>query len=415
MPSPTPFQEPFRAAVEDGTIVGVVLAATNKSGTLNYAEAFGKTGASPDADALTVEATFWIASCTKLVTTIATLQCIERGLFALDAPDDIARLLPEYASPELLRGFDEDGQPTTKPAENRITMRQLLTHTSGLAGEFGNPELSAWRAGRKRKGHASETDVVERLQSPLVFEPGEGWDYSTLGMDWVGQIIERANGNVSLERYVQDNICGPLGMHDTTFHLERVAGVAQRLAGMSVRAGENGRLAHMPGHLMHDPAAYGSGGGGLYASAPDFLKVLTSIMRDDGKLLRSESVADMFVPQLSPASKDAWMGKLQVDVVNRIMTGGMKVGTDLSWGLGGMCSLADTEGKRKKGSLAWGGYPNLFWWIDREGGMAGLYASQVIPAGDPQSTALFAEFEAGVYQMAITEGSARDEATPSQV
>ncbi|KAF7970768.1 hypothetical protein HWV62_25731 [Athelia sp. TMB] len=393
------FQDTFRTAVESGSIIGAVVVAENKSGTFSYAEAFGQADASLDPQALTPHATFWMASCTKLLTTIASLQCVERGLLALDVPADIARLLPEYAHPEVLVGFDAHGAPLTRLAKGRITLRQLLTHTSGLASDFGNPQLSAWRMRRGEGPRFSEADVVGRLQSPLVFEPGEGWDYSTLGMDWVGQIIERANGGITLEKYMQEHIFQPLGMESTTFHLEQKEEVRGRLTGMSVRAGETGGLVHMQGHLMHDPASYGSGGGGLYASAPDFLKVLVSILRDDGKLLKSASIAEMFSPQLSLVNKDVWMSKLKVEVVNRIMTGGMKVGTDLSWGLGGMCTLKDVEDRRSKGSLAWGGYPNLFWWIDREGEIAGLYASQVIPAGDPKSTALFAEFEAGVYQM----------------
>lgn len=85
---------------------------------------------------LTLDSTFWIASCTKLLTTIACLQGVERDFFSLDSPDDIARFLSEIASPDILTGFDAEGKPITVPAKKRFMLRQLLTHTSGMSYEF---------------------------------------------------------------------------------------------------------------------------------------------------------------------------------------------------------------------------------------------------------------------------------------
>ncbi|KZP22318.1 hypothetical protein FIBSPDRAFT_890437 [Athelia psychrophila] len=127
----------------------------------------------------------------------------------------------------------------------------------------------------------------------------------------------------------------------------------------------------------------GLGGGGVYGSPVEYLRVLGSLLRDDGKLLQSASVDELFRPQLSKA----------------IPAGNIPVGTDASWGLGGMTTLEDVDGRRRKGSVAWGGLPNLFWWMDRETGVVGVYASQIVPPRDAQSKELFEAFERHVYKM----------------
>ncbi|KZP22694.1 beta-lactamase [Athelia psychrophila] len=392
--------EIFRAAIENKVIPGVVLVATNKAGTLNYAKAFGQTGVSPDAKPLTLDSTFWLASTSKLITTIAALQCVERGLFSLDSPDDIARLLPELAAPEILTGFDAEGKPVTTPAKNRITLRQMLTHTAGMTYEFMDPLLSTWR--KTPEGSRAHDDAfVGAYLMPLVYEPGTSWRYS-MGIDWAGKLVERANGGVALEAYMQQYIWGPLNMQDITFHLEKNARVAQRRVEMTARVPDSELLVLDTTKNMFAPdvVSYASGGVGLWGSASDYLKVLTSILRDDGKLLGSETVAEMFKPQLSPASKDDWMTLLKNPAGNAALTGNVPMGMELSWGIGGFQSLEDMPGgRRKKGSLAWIGLPNLFWWIDPEAGVAGLYASQIVPT-DRKSTDLFATFEKDVYDQA---------------
>ncbi|KZP25124.1 beta-lactamase/transpeptidase-like protein [Athelia psychrophila] len=312
----------------------------------------------------------------------------------------IARLLPELAAPEILTGFDAEGKPVTTPAKNRITLRQMLTHTAGMTYEFMDPLLSTWR--KTPEGSRAHDDAfVGAYLMPLVYEPGTSWRYS-MGIDWAGKLVERANGGVALEAYMQQYIWGPLNMQDITFHLEKNARVAQRRVEMTARVPDSELLVLDTTKNMFAPdvVSYASGGVGLWGSASDYLKVLTSILRDDGKLLGSETVAEMFKPQLSPASKDDWMTLLKNPAGNAALTGNVPMGMELSWGIGGFQSLEDMPGgRRKKGSLAWIGLPNLFWWIDPEAGVAGLYASQIVPT-DRKSTDLFATFEKDVYDQA---------------
>ncbi|KZP11427.1 beta-lactamase [Athelia psychrophila] len=387
----------FRAAVENKTIPGAVLVATNRSGTLNYAAAFGNAGASPDSTPLAIDSVFWIASCTKLLTTIAALQCVERGLFALDAPADVAHLLPEYVAPVVLAGFDARGEAIINPAARGITLRHLLTHTGGMGYDTRGP-LAAWRGSRGEKpARAFQGDIAGGMRMPLLFEPGEGWNYGT-GVDWAGKMVERANRGMSLDVYMRENLWEPLGLRSMTFHLEQREDIRGNLVEMARRTPESGALVPSAGHIIANPSKDAMGGIGLYGSAEEYLQILASLLRDDGKLLTSQSVTEMFAPQLSPACKEMWMRKVKAR--NYVLTGGLKIGADLTWGLGGLCTLEDVEGRRKKGSLSWGGLPNLFWWIDRESGVAGMYASQVLPQGDPLSCELFAEFEKYVYKNA---------------
>jgi CubicO group peptidase (beta-lactamase class C family) len=134
----------------------------------------------------------WLASCSKLVTTIAALQCVERGLFTLDDPADVDRLLPEWKDSEVLTGFNEDGQPVLQPAKEKITLKQLLTHTSGVAYDVMHPLLMQWRQSQGQELLAIKTPITVGFKHPLVFEPGTGWMYGA-GLGLAGLMVARAN------------------------------------------------------------------------------------------------------------------------------------------------------------------------------------------------------------------------------
>jgi CubicO group peptidase (beta-lactamase class C family) len=113
----------------------------------------------PDAPPINEDSTFWIASCTKLFTTVAAMQCVEKGLITLD--EDISRILPEWSSPDILTGFDkESGEPLLKKATKKITLRLMLTHSSGMGYDFLSPDLMKWREWHKQDVKALEGDIV---------------------------------------------------------------------------------------------------------------------------------------------------------------------------------------------------------------------------------------------------------------
>ncbi|SLM40580.1 Beta-lactamase/transpeptidase-like [Lasallia pustulata] len=205
-------------------------------------------------------------------------------------------------------------------------------------------------------------------------------------------MVRRASDGIKLGEYMQKHIWGPLDMTSITFHLEERPDVEARLSDMSIRT-PTGDLAFIPGHLIEDPVRDDLGGGGSYSSAPDYLKVLASILRNDGQLLQTQTVHEMFKPQLSPQAKEMFQKVLTTPEVNDGMTGGVKIGTSVNWGLGGFLVEEDTDGGRRKGSLAWVGMPNLYWWVDRETDICALYATQVVPPGDTKTLNFVHAFE----------------------
>lgn len=126
-----------------------------------FIRAFGTTTVHDDAPPLRTDSVMWLASVTKLLTTIAALQCVEKGLFGLDEP--ISKVLPAWANPDILTGFDEiTGEPMFRKATKAITLRHLLTHTSGMALEQGHPLLARWRSWTQGKtGHEALQSVSE--------------------------------------------------------------------------------------------------------------------------------------------------------------------------------------------------------------------------------------------------------------
>src|SRR5947209_1986259 len=139
----------FSAAANRQEIPGVVAVAANDSEII-YEGAFGKRDLGKP-NPMTVDSVFWIASMTKAVTTAGAMQLVEQGKLQLDEP--IGPLIPELASLRVLDGFDESGAPKLRPAKNQITLRQLMTHTSGFCYDMWNARMSP--ASRARAGNTA--------------------------------------------------------------------------------------------------------------------------------------------------------------------------------------------------------------------------------------------------------------------
>jgi len=233
-----------------------------------------------------------------------------------------------------------------------MTLRQLLTHSSGMGYDWLNPELMKLAAHRKNSTFAERSGNFV-----LTFEPGEGWDYSA-GIFWAGKVVERINGDMSLEDYFARYILKPLDMQSTTFHLDRRPDIRARMPTMTIRKEGTGELVASRKPIWTDPDPDESGGAGLYSSVQDYMKVLTSLLKDE-KLLKKAAVAEMFRPQLDD---DRYiMALLDIPDYNRLLTGGLPGGFRVNYGIGGLIILDEMVTGRKKGSMSWGGYPNLFW------------------------------------------------------
>ena len=298
-----------------------------------------------------------IASTTKLITSVAAMQCVDRGLIGLD--DDVVPVTPELHGIQLLTGFDGD-QPRLREPEKPITLRRLLSHSSGFCYDVLSDLLVKWREICHSPMQPERPTLPERFLYPLVFEPGAEWVYSP-SIDWAGRVIERVT-NMALEDYLQAYICTPLGITSMTFSLQKHPELLARRADMTVRNDETGRLEHSDENYWHKDPDDAMGGMALYASPEDFFKVMRSLLANDGRLLSPNAAEEFFAPQLTDAARASQMRFLSNPRWNLLMGGFLPYGLAKDHALGGILAAEDTEeGWRRKGTMAWTGRPNLFW------------------------------------------------------
>jgi len=366
-------------------IPGVVAVAA-RGGEVIYQGAFGKRDLSRD-DPMTVDSVFWIASMTKAITTAGAMQLVEQGKLSLDEP--IGKLLPDLASPMVLEGFDEQGEPKLRAAERPITLRRLMTHTAGFCYTMWNSDMA--RYVEKTGLPAVTTCKNDSLKTPITTDPGTRWEYGT-NIDFVGKAVEAVSGQ-RLDAYLRDHIFAPLGMSDTGFKI--TDSMRKRLVGMHSR-GSDGALAPLPFELEQDPEFH-MGGGGLYSTAGDYIKFCQMILnkgRGNGEeVLRPETVTmmaqnhigDLVVTRMTSAapiySNDV---DLYPDMVKK-------------WGLSFLINTAQTPEGRSPGSLAWAGLANTYYWIDPSRDVCGVILMQLLPFADGKCLETFAGFERGVY------------------
>ncbi|KAI0670192.1 beta-lactamase/transpeptidase-like protein [Trametes maxima] len=396
------FEGELEHAIAEREIPHAVLFATNKSGSWRYWKAFGPHSLADDADQRRVDhdSIMWIASCTKLQTSIAVMQCVERGIVDLD--ESVYTHLPELKNREILTGFDASGQPTYRTNPTEITLRHLLTHASGFGYNDSHPLLVQWR--RWRNERALGRTVVERYNFPLLFEPGTSWMYGC-GHDWAGLLVARATGSRSLEDYFRAHIWEPLGLTDFTFSLSARPDLAARRVPVSDRDAETGKVV-APSRLWRDAYEVADeplGGQGLYGCAREYSVLLESLLRDDGRLLSSAGVERLLAPSLSAASKE-WLVEALKEEPARLALGGAPRGTKLDYACGGLVFVEDVDGWQGEGTVTWGGYPNLTWWIDRKAGVAGCWFGQLVPPGDAKVVAMTRRFEEMVYAKSKVPG-----------
>lgn len=164
------FEGYVEKAIKDNVLQGCVAYAQDKSGKLSYAKAFGKQSLDADAKDWQLDTTLQIASMTKLLTSVAVLQVVERGLIGLD--DDVAKYVPELPAQGLLKAVDAHGKAMTEPLKNKVTLRLLLTHSAGTIYDFFDPRLSQVKQAKGLPPGGGST-IDERALYPFVYEPGK--------------------------------------------------------------------------------------------------------------------------------------------------------------------------------------------------------------------------------------------------
>ena len=366
-------------------IPGVVaIAATAKD--VIYQSAYGKRDLSKDG-AMTLDSVFWIASMTKAITSAAAMELVEQGKLSLDAP--IGKVLPDLASPQVLEGFDSNGEPKLRPAKNPITLRHLMTHTAGFCYDTWNGDMVKYL---EKTGTPSITTCKNAaLKTPIMSDPGTRWEYGT-NIDFVGKAVE-AVSSTRLDAYLRDHLFTPLGMTDTGFKLGEAQ--RQRLVGMHAR-GPGGSLAPIPFEVVQDPEFH-MGGGGLYGTAGDYIKFTQMILnkgRGNGtQVLKAETVAMMGQNHIGELN----MTKMTSAVPFATNDVDLYPGMAKKWGLSFLINTAKTPEGRSPGSLAWAGLANTYYWIDPSRDVTGVILMQVLPFVDQKCLEAFAGFERGVY------------------
>lgn len=331
------------------------------------------------------------------------LQCVENGLIGLDDP--VGDILPELRDPDIITP-EPEGAFTLSPAENKITLRHLVTHTSGLSYDAMHPVLVAWRQSRGEKPQVMSGKIPESHALPLLFEPGSSWVYGA-GLDWAGLLVERLNGT-RLAAYVQRRVFKPLGLDRSTLRPSTRPDLVGSLAQMWLRS-ESGELAPTecpyPLHARND-----SGGMGLVTSTSDFVAILQDLLKDKPVLLRKESVEEMFTAQFEPGTPQhrglveqqvcfrvysplSWtkLTKANTQALHKQLTGDTTGNPDVAFGLGGLVVQQDVPNLAEN-TLTWNGMPNIGWFVNRERGLGAIYVSQVLPPGDAKSVELLGDF-----------------------
>ncbi len=385
MQSKAQIDQVLRQKSDAKEIPGVVAMAANSKEVI-YQGAFGKRDLSRD-DAMTPDSVFWIASMTKAITGAAAMQLVEQGKLALDEP--IGNVLPDLASPQVLEGFDANGEPMLRPARNPITLRHLMTHTAGFCYNMWNGDMVQYL--EKTGLPAVTTCKNDALKLPLMTDPGTRWEYG-INIDYVGKAVEAVSGK-KLDAYLRDHVFNPLGMTDTAFKIGESQ--RQRLVAMHGR-NPDGSLAPMPFELEQDPEFH-MGGGGLYGTAGDYIKFTQMILnkgRGNGnQLLKPETVTMMGENHIG----DLTMTKMTSAVA--FATNDVDLYPDMvkKWGLSFLITTAQTAEGRSPGSLAWAGLANTYYWIDPARDITGVILMQVLPFADGKCLEAFAGFESGVY------------------
>jgi CubicO group peptidase (beta-lactamase class C family) len=377
----TPLSQVLEAAVAHHDAPGIVGLVVNRDEVVFAGAAGTLDGSAP----LPVDAIFNIASMTKPVTTTAVMILMEQGKLSLEDP--VSRYLPGFDHLEVITRFNEaDGTYQTRPAKHVMTLRHLLTHTSGIGYGFDSPILA-----RLQQGHPEKKE----WELPLLHEPGEKWTYGA-STRVLGLIVEKITGQ-TLEAYYQEHILRPLAMVDTSY---------------AVPAEKQSRLIHVYSHVDGGfkegnpmgaapkvPTPPFRGDGGLYSTAQDYGRFMRMLLNGGHlgavRILKEESVRLMAENQIGPL----FVRQQEVGIPAFSKPFPLGAGQD-KFGLGFQVTGASAAATpyRRPGSLSWAGIFNTEFWVDPKAGLGGVLLMQYLPFYDDAAIGTLREFEAAAYR-----------------
>lgn len=341
-------------------------------------------------DPMTEDTVFAIFSTTKAIGGTAVMQCVEDGLLDLDAP--AKEYVPSIGELEVLTGFGDDGTPQTRPPKTDITTRQLMLHTAGFGYDFFNESYN--RLSTEHGQTSVVTATRASIMTPLLFDPGDKWEYGS-NIDWAGQVVEAIRGK-RLSEVLRERVFDPLDMHDIAF--TRTDDMKARSATIHARGGD-GSLTPMDDFALPDNPEIDMAGHGLYGTVPDYMKFIRMWLNDGngpkGRVLKPETVEMAVANGLEPHQK---VVKLPGVVPSASNDAEFFPGLKKSWSYTFMVNDEDAPTGRPAGSIGWAGLANCYFWIDRQTGIGGYWATQILPFADAVSFGGYMEFETAVYR-----------------
>lgn len=366
-------------------VPGVVAIATNRDGNI-YEGAAGVRSLDNGA-AMTTDTVCAIFSTTKAIAGTVCLQLVEDGRLDLDAP--AKSYAPDIGELQVLEGFDANGDPMLRPPKRDVTTRMLLLHTAGFAYDFFNETYT--RLAEEHGQPSVVTSSKAALMTPLLFDPGDEWEYGS-NIDWAGLVVEGITGQ-RLGEVMAERVFEPLGMDSTLFGISE--DMRSRMAKIHQR-GDDGGLTPLDFELPPDPEVH-MAGHGLYSTVEDYAKFIRMWLNDGmgpgGQVLSADTVEMAAQNGLGDMKIKGLPG------VNPVLSNYAEFfpGMPKSWALTFMINDEVAPTGRPAGALAWAGLANLYFWIDRQNGVGGFWATQIFPFADATSVGGFMDFETAIY------------------
>jgi CubicO group peptidase (beta-lactamase class C family) len=316
------------------------------------------------------------------------MQLVERGLVSLEQP--LGDLLPGLANPQVLEGYTPEGEAILRPARRPVTLRHLLTHTSGYGYDIWNANVERYM--RENNVPLLVDSKLSSLDQPMVADPGERWEYG-ISLDWAGMVVEAVSG-MRLEAYMLENLLMPTGMKDARFIIQPDR--RTRLATVHRRYPEG--LAPVEHEISQEPEFY-MGGGGIYGTAEDY-EAYIKMMLNDGLAANGNRILK---PETVELMGQNHIGDIEAGVLKPVLTDmahptDFFPGTSQKWGLSFLINMQDSPNGRAAGSMSWAGLANSYFWIDRKKQVGGVIITQILPFGDPYVLKLYEGFEQAVYR-----------------
>jgi CubicO group peptidase (beta-lactamase class C family) len=357
--------------VDEGRVAGVV-ALIARGGEVAHLKGYGLADIESRTP-MTPDIMFRIASMTKAVTSVAVMMLVEEGRLSLNDP--LSRYIPAFSTTGV--AVAAEGANASSPgytvvaAERPITIRDLLTHTSGINYGTGIVEAEYRQAGLYYWYFADKEEMIgasiERLAGlPFVAQPGERWVYG-FSTDVLGYLVEVASG-MTLAEFFQSRIFDPVGMRDTHFYLPPAK--RGRLAAV-YQATEDGRIVRAPdegmgqGAYVDGPRLSYSGGAGLLSTAEDYARFLQMLL--NGGVLDGARL-------LSPKT-------VQLMTANHV--GDLYANGNLGFGLG--FEVVEDVGRAARigseGAYGWGGAYYTLYWVDPVEELVAVFMAQLLPSG----------------------------------